>query len=97
MSNGSLKRKIPNTRAIDGEMYSVKPNVSSGRFLAAAENRPIGTAVAIPAKSNSRNLPLPPVSSAPIPLPSSQKTTSNAIGAMKMVSVVKTRATFLQS
>ena len=55
---------------MDGEIYSVSPNVNNGRFFAAEENNPIGIADAIPANISKRNFPLPPVAKAPIPFPS---------------------------
>ena len=70
MSNDSLNRNIPRTNEMDGEIYSVNPNVNNGRFFAAEENNPIGIADEIPANISKRNFPLPPVAKAPIPFPS---------------------------
>ena len=86
MSKGSLNRKIPNIKEMDGAMYSHKPSVINGSLLAAKENRPIGIAVASPANISRKNLKPPAVAMAPPPLFSIITTTTKAMGAKNRVS-----------
>ena len=85
-SKGSLNRKMPSTRDMEGEIYSVSPKVSMGRLRAAAQNSHSGTADTMPARSSRTNFPLEPIATAPMPLPSIQNMTSKAMGAIKIVS-----------